>query len=664
MMRVIPFVLLCLACVEPDVEFKAPSLECTSSVRDVSSLEDRALCEGETLLAELTTSHEVEVPFEVATRERLATCFIDDDGEHHEATLSKNGRKLLTVYGDGPCEHEVVLDPGRYVITLKHVDRGADGFADHVFTRWSQRGDVRRLNLTVNACQGCNLSNVTWPLLGIAADGSPVHGFIGDYTGASFSGSSCVGAATCMLGRDGKGLAAFSRIKGTVNVARGRLNTDRYGTANVELGSDRLSEFAGADLAFHIDVTDTGRRSIRLKLAGEFAGASVRIGAAERNPFSLIDLTQGARLDDANIAGARFAVAPSKASVVGSFKAAFIGPLLRAGAKWTPGNELTIVPGDNLEKFVLDGRVDTLHWKDQPAATEPFSFTQANLSNLRLPCQPSALGSGAFAGTSAEKQGASFAGAVLRNVVLSDCNLSYTDFSGASLEDVKMVNASLLGTLWHQARIDGLDLTRATLLDTGPGSEFAPISPISGVTLTNATFSLRVASGRNFLNFNAFTALLQRADFSNTNLKDANFQGSTLSNALFVGANLTGANLMGVLAESTNFRQASLDHASLRDGMFDIVTNFAPLTTYRASLDRAFFCGGVLPASQLSGASLNGATFAFQEKVVRFQGADRRCGAFAPFAGGGSSPPITSMETKCPNGSMGPCVTTSQWSPP
>jgi uncharacterized protein YjbI with pentapeptide repeats/Holliday junction resolvase len=130
------------------------------------------------------------------------------------------------------------------------------------------------------------------------------------------------------------------------------------------------------------------------------------------------------------------------------------------------------------------------------------------------------------------------AGADLRDVDFSGCQLDECDLSEALLDGAKFLGASLVRSSLAGASLLGADFSYADLHR----------ADLEAVDATAATF---------------VNAILTRADFARSRLQRVNLTESDLTRANLFKSDLSGANLSRALASQTNLRGVILDDAVL-----------------------------------------------------------------------------------------------------
>jgi uncharacterized protein YjbI with pentapeptide repeats len=142
------------------------------------------------------------------------------------------------------------------------------------------------------------------------------------------------------------------------------------------------------------------------------------------------------------------------------------------------------------------------------------------------------------------------------------------DLSWANLSEANLSGANL-----SRADLSWANLSRADLSDIN----------LSSVLLDMANLSWADLSGANLIGADLDMAHLRNADLRNANLSDANLSDANLSDANLYGANLYGANLSGADLSGanltisqvigTNFHNATLTGANIKDWQTNSKTN-------------------------------------------------------------------------------------------
>jgi len=212
-----------------------------------------------------------------------------------------------------------------------------------------------------------------------------------------------------------------------------------------------------------------------------------------------------------------------------------------------------------------------------------------------------------------------FGGAVLDGAVLRDAVLGKADLRGASLRGANLEGANLLEALFEGAVLEGLLAEGATLVRLSlagcqaAGAMFARATfiecdltglDVSRATLTAAAFVDCRVAGLRAAGADMTGAVLTggcdltEAQFQGTRLAQANLRGAVLQRAVLTGALLDGADF-----SETDLRDANLAQASARG------VRFVVADLRRAVLARGDFAQGILSRADLRGADLTEASF-------------------------------------------------------
>ena len=143
----------------------------------------------------------------------------------------------------------------------------------------------------------------------------------------------------------------------------------------------------------------------------------------------------------------------------------------------------------------------------------------------------------------------------LRGADLSDAKLINTDLSGANLRRADLRGAELNGANLSQAKLNRADLFKAYLIGADlRGAELIGVN-LEGANLNGAKSNKANLSG----------AFLRFAKLKGANLTGALLHEATISNADLTGANLTNAQLIRTQAQKADFTRADLTGACIED---------------------------------------------------------------------------------------------------
>jgi uncharacterized protein YjbI with pentapeptide repeats len=204
----------------------------------------------------------------------------------------------------------------------------------------------------------------------------------------------------------------------------------------------------------------------------------------------------------------------------------------------------------------------------------------------------------------AQLQGASFDGALLRDVSLVWANLQKASLEQADLQGANLDHAQLEGASLKGAQLQGASLRYAVLRSACLDAAQLQGTSLNDAQLQGASFAI---------------AKLQGAFLNGAKLHGANFRAATL-----LGASLDDAELQGVSLWQTQLQGASFLRSKLQGALFDR-TNLQA-----AQLDNAELQGTSLDGSDVQGASFR-KIFAWRADVRRATAGDTR--VFAPETG-------------------------------
>ncbi|QQG36168.1 MAG: pentapeptide repeat-containing protein [Micavibrio aeruginosavorus] len=277
-------------------------------------------------------------------------------------------------------------------------------------------------------------------------------------------------------------------------------------------------------------------------------------------------------------------------------------------------------------------------------------FTGAKLSETNL----SGARASAADFSDADLSGVIVVGADFSGANLEGANLTNADFTGSDLSNSNLRSSIMSGTILQQVETGGANL-REAITEESMGTKIEELDKTlpelleehtawvatagrTGRRLDLSGFDLRTvpnlrhysltavkAVGANFLRQNLESlemqsALLDRADFRDTQMRRADLRGSTLKNAMIARADLSEANLSplqfthedgGKWLQRTNLSGSNLRYAVLRGtNLTDAILMGVDLS-YAVLIDcdlrRADLTGAILDGADLSGALLTGA---------------------------------------------------------
>jgi len=185
----------------------------------------------------------------------------------------------------------------------------------------------------------------------------------------------------------------------------------------------------------------------------------------------------------------------------------------------------------------------------------------------------------------------------LSRATLWETDLSGASFTGAKLDDVTVFEVKLAG-----AQLPGLSATKASFYKTDLTGMV-----LTGATLEGCTFMECTLTGADLSRARLGKTCLVQCNADGANLgaaEAANLRvvhGSSMKGASFIEARLVGANLRGTCLENAVFSAATLDRADFSD------CNLRGATFYRVAAREARFIRADLTGSVLLQAGLLGA---------------------------------------------------------
>jgi uncharacterized protein YjbI with pentapeptide repeats len=157
-------------------------------------------------------------------------------------------------------------------------------------------------------------------------------------------------------------------------------------------------------------------------------------------------------------------------------------------------------------------------------------------------------------------------------------------------------NQQLIKKAAYAASDRGRLLTEKRCAACNLSGQAFPKADLTGVELSQAKLN-----GTNFANANLKLAILRDVDLSDANLTQANLQQAAIYGAKLLGTNLTGANLSNAKLIYANFKGASLQRANLSNA------NLQSAELSQVDLSGANLTGADLSLADLTGANLRSA---------------------------------------------------------
>ncbi len=204
-------------------------------------------------------------------------------------------------------------------------------------------------------------------------------------------------------------------------------------------------------------------------------------------------------------------------------------------------------------------------------------------------------------------------GANLREICLSNTNLSGYDLSGIDLSKADLSEADLSGANLSKANLSKANLSKANLRGASLSGVQISGAILSGIDLNKIDLGAIFVRGANLREISLSNANLSGYDLSGIDLSRANLSGANLSGAHLnvsklscadlSGANLSGANLSradlsGADLSEADLRGADLSEADLRGGDYDAFdlffsspgfTRLKEANLNGANLEKAYF---------------------------------------------------------------------------
>lgn len=593
------------------------------------------LCEHQILTEPLTTERSIEVPFRLISEERIRYCFVDDNGEPHTATLSRDGRPWVSVQHGGGCQ-EVTLPSGDYSLEIRHASLGgADSTPDIVHTRWKEAADgaPASLTLTTNQCPGCDLSGLEFPRLG-GTGGVLGFGYAGNYEKANFSRGFCKisGVEGCAIGYQN----VVSNFDGaSFDDLRVKSRPVFFGTLAAQ-GTYRGTTFHNLPL-----------EGVPFMAAGDFTNADFTGASLGQLQVTGAAIFKNVKLANASVGFSSDAYPFSNATLDGpTFRA------LREMNVVVRFSRIEVDRGTDLAKLEIDGARNNWVWPRNPTgeiALADTSFLESTISNVTFPCD----GGGSLAR-------ADFTQARLAQVGFAECDLTQSRWQNGAFAGLSLARARLDGATFSGSTLDGIDLTGASLLDveltTGGATPAA-----RGLVISGARVLRRASSeGLDLVELVATNADLSKSNFDGVVFNGASMSGARLDDASFKNALFVGAMMESAVGKRVTFDGARFSGGSLAGAQWTATTLDA--TTFDTTrLVGARFCGGSARGTSFATANLNLALLpAVSVSVLAPEGTIEctRIEGMNPY-----SLVLTSVATTCPDGGMGKCDTSPRWVP-
>jgi uncharacterized protein YjbI with pentapeptide repeats len=288
---------------------------------------------------------------------------------------------------------------------------------------------------------------------------------------------------------------------------------------------------------------------------GSFAGQDLR--SLDLSGLDLHGLDfNGAVLQEANLAGANLAGADLSSAI-----------LTRAS-----------IPGANLQKAIL-----------READLAECVLTEGDLTEAVL-------------------EGADFAKAKLAGAMLSGISAAEAIFTEADLTGARLTKADVSLADFDSAALAGADFARANARSASmDGAKGAKIcmdgADVAGLKAAGAIFpegTFREVKGGGSVWENA---VLDRADFSRSDLAQANFEGASLVKGILRGCELRGARLPESRIEGADFTGSNLFHGTLEGASLSSAI-FRDANLYEAELYEARGEGTSFDGANLKGTKL------------------------------------------------------------
>jgi uncharacterized protein YjbI with pentapeptide repeats len=691
-----------------EIEPLPPSDGCNTgrTVIDANDPNGKALCMQQTISASIGPRRSVRLPFQITVEEDVSYCFDDDNGEHHRASLSKDGEVLVAWEADRECK-VARLAPGMYELAVEHEGGGEeDPTPDAIYTQFYDRTGKRvgasepasattpgadvppSLAEPLPGAEG-NTDDVVLPQAskaqGSRAQGSRAQGARSQSLRALTLPAPKAGTSTFLIqanvcrdcffanvdwpllyvDRDGKQHRGY-----TGDYTGSKFNATRCKTEGVcELGSPgtdynftntyfTIPDVVAPKLLIGSDLGVAGNKARR------FAGASF---VAVKAPESELVLTN---VEDAEITNSQVAriTVPRLDNDRNRFKAnigsliitkpkeqlpirnAELNPRTLAQLQAAPISAVDNLvrvsnPSDfrNVRGLTFKGNEAVWPLTDGKLDLRTYNFASATFSDVAFPC-----------GNGSMFDGAAFLNTDLTRVAMRNCDLRGARIFAAKFIEVDASNADFSGNLIYLqdsiVTLNGAKLTGATFVSDG-------VSTFRELRMEGAQASRARFDGVSASKVIANNAILTGASFVGVDFADSSFTQSVLDFATFRRANLSGADFADSTGQGTSFFSSILTGASLQNARFT-GADFKDANLRASRLPGAAICGGSVAGASLQSANLDTALIPSATKYYRLGDANVKCEAVR-----GRDLATTDTVTRCPDGALGACDQDARWAP-
>lgn len=254
---------------------------------------------------------------------------------------------------------------------------------------------------------------------------------------------------------------------------------------------------------------------------------------------------------------------------------------------------------------------------EERESTTPNDSPSAPLKLTREIVQERALRGESFAGedlrdvdlSELQLSGVDFSNAILTGVCLQRATLEDANLYGANLEGANLASASLRRTILTQANLTRCDLTGTSLEEIDATEAVLQQANLSKAAIASAVFERANMAQVSLDDATGEGAIFCEADLAGATLKKASLPASDFSKALLEGvnfqdANLSDANFEAASGSSANFRCANLSGLRASEGC-----NFSGSCFVKANAAESCWEEACLSGADFSYARLEAATF-------------------------------------------------------
>ncbi|CAG8449767.1 10086_t:CDS:2 [Scutellospora calospora] len=190
------------------------------------------------------------------------------------------------------------------------------------------------------------------------------------------------------------------------------------------------------------------------------------------------------------------------------------------------------------------------------------------------------------------------AGVTLKNLNLTDSNISGADLSNGVFDNLQLARSKLNNVNFQNARLQNTNLQNSSLQNANfKGAD------LSSANLQNAILHYADFQNAKLLNANLQSTSSQNANFEDANFSSANFQNAIFNNANFQNATFNSADFQNTILNNANFQNAKLINTNLQNS-FSQNANFKG-----ADLSFANFHNAIIQDAIFHNSCLNNVNF-------------------------------------------------------